>query len=1334
MRYILTVVVLFCAFCHAQTNAAPLPAPAPAPVQEKGGAQPEASGAVLQGTVGDSTGAMIVGATVTLTGEHAATFTTTSDAQGKFILRGITPGSYTIVVTSPKFQEFKTEFFTVSAGEDNELEAQLQPAVEKTQVEVVANTQNQVETEAPELSGTISAKEIQSIPLNGNNFSKAMNLVPGVSDVTGQDEAKVGVQGSAKYSVNGGRVEYNSFEVDGTDVLNTGIAASRGQSTFIVYPSLEAIQEMKVLTSSYGAEYGRSASGTVLITTKSGGQAYHGSANEFFGNNIFNARGFLDPPGSAPTYQRNQFGFTVGGPFTIPKVYNNKRDQTFFYFSEEARLERSPEGPGNQYGAFSQAVPSLNERLGNFSDVCPAVTSGVKSSFNRSQYPDCPSSALASDPPVTYPGNMVPRDPVAQAILSSNLIPAANSSGGCAFSLTSGVVANNPATWPCYNQSVSPSTYWREELFRIDHNLSPTLKASFSYVHDAWNTTVVTPQWQYGGLGLQSNSFPTVLNNFTGPGVSLSAHLIAIRGATLVNDYSVGFVRSHITLADAAGPGADLTRPAALAGMGYLFPGSSGGKIPGIYIGGSNSSLGGVGLLADTSYMPWSFSDPTISVRDNLSKVLGRHTLQVGVLIVEAQQTEISSATGGNTGDVQGLAAFSNVSNPQSTGNSFADYLVAGNERGTMQYFAQDSAQHTYTNRYWTMEPYVQDDWQATSRLHLNYGIRMSLFGNWTPTSGTEFNFIPSQYNQSLAQTLQVNSTYGYLQNAPNGSPIPINTQNPNERTVNGLVACGSGGVPDSCMRSHIFNPAPRVGFAWDPAGDGKTSIRGGYGLFFEHGTAVDANSGSLIGSAPRVLSMTELGGETNNALSWECIGGVGANCPNPAGAAYPINVVAIPTKAVWPYAQQWSLSVQRELNPSTVATLAYVGSKGTHLTAVQQLNQLEPVSPLFNAFGPHEPITADTATGIGVCTPTSASGYGSNLQGYQVASGYSYFPGSPGYQNLQVACSAINPNSVRRYPGYGQIDSIQNIANSSYNALQLTLTHTSRSLNTGLVYTWGHSIDEASDRYEAALGNSLDIRSNRASSDFDQRHLLTMNYLYKLPLVRWTEKLHEALYCNENDAAVNDENCAKSPASPPYKGVSKHARAILENWELSGITTVQTGTPFSIINGGSSTVSVLDNAGVANGLGAGSYPDVVRSALGCGTASGSGIGPLLGNPCRFVAPRGLTFGNAGRNFMNNPNRINFDMAIAKRMTLPHEGSLELRMDAFNLFNTAQYRIYDPARGNTASNTITCYGFDPSTDMNYSAGAPSCLANNQFLRPVDAHRPRILQFSVKVGF
>jgi hypothetical protein len=327
----------------------------------------------------------------------------------------------------------------------------------------------------------------------------------------------------------------------------------------------------------------------------------------------------------------------------------------------------------------------------------------------------------------------------------------------------------------------------------------------------------------------------------------------------------------------------------------------------------------------------------------------------------------------------------------------------------------------------------------------------------------------------------------------------------------------------------------------------------------------------------------------------------------------------------------------------------------------------------------------------------------------------------SSAHQSPQTACYGVgqvatNPNALREFaPGIGQIYSLQNAANSSYNALQFSFRRTKAPLVLGVAYTYSHSIDDASDRSDASSVNSLNLPFARASSSFDQRHLLNVSYIYDLPpFSKWLYSCQ----AEEDDSAkavcVTEENSAVS-------------RFLFKGWQLSGVTTFQTGTPFTVINIGSPDgISTLDNAGVANGSGAGSYPDLCgdpHASLPFGGNNPESVGPLLLNPGAFCAPRGLTFGDAGRNVLRNPLRFNTDVALLKHWTVKEGSSVEFRMEVFNFFNNTQFRIYDPTLGNQANNTVNCYG---GLGVGYSAAGgdgANCLTGSAFLHPVSAHRP-----------
>jgi hypothetical protein len=1182
--------------------------------------------ASITGTVTDPSGASVPIAEVTVSlPDRGIKRSTTTNESGDFLVAGLPVGTINLTVNAPGFKKYEAAGIVLRVGQRARADVQLQLGPANAEVTVEGAAVAQVETQSSDLTGVVTGKEITQLALNGRNFAQLATLVPGVSNQSGQDEASVGVFGNVAFSINGGRTEYNNWELDGGDNMDNG-----SNTTLNVYPSLDAIAEFKVLTSNYGAQYGRSGSGTIEVETKSGTNAFHGDLYEFVRNDAFNARNYFNTTDQPkPGYKKNDFGYTIGGPVFIPGLYNKHKDKTFFFWSQEWRKE-SVAAPPN-----SVNVPTQEERNGNFSDLCPD-SSG---SFN-----DCPVINGVQKPDLTTVPGFNASDPTVQALLGEIPLP----------------TINGTHTW---SESPSLPTDWREELVRVDHNFSDKLHGTFRYIHDSWDQIEPSPLWTAG------TSFPTIQTNFQGPGVSLVTRLTATASPTLLNEFVFSYTTDHLVM-DLVGP--NWKRP---QGLNWgLFQNGFNHSVPGI-----NLSGGIFNFAEDPGYIPNGpyNSNPTYTYRDNVTKIIGKHNLIFGGYFVAAQKNELSQPGVG----LNGLLTF-DTSKPISTGNSFADLLL-----GNMAQFQQTNVQPKFYNRYKIFEPYFQDDFHVTKRLTLNLGLRISMFGTYRDRYHSEYNFDPSHF-------VQGGSSVDPVTGLVIGNPF------------NGIVQCGvTPGVPASCMTGHLFNPAPRIGFAWDPFGNGRWAIRGGYGIFFEHTNGNEATAESLEPSvSPAVQSPSVF-----NVIGYNSI------VPQPAGSTSPLGPLSIPSKAVWPYVQQWHFDVEHEILKNTIATVSYVGSKGTHLTDWYNANQIIP-TPLSQdpyqageAFGPNDCGTSFDAYGV----PTNATTPSNTPIPYQVNS--QGIPVGPA-ANLAVALCGANPDLLRtNFPGLSSIPTLQQEASSIYHGLEGSLRRSVGHLLLDASYTYSHAIDNSSSARDVFL-DSYNFALRRGSSNFDQRHMFSFSYVYDLPFFTAPGMAHK----------------------------------LLGGWQWSGITDISSGSPFSVLTGGS-TAGVPDNAGVGNDLTAffqgtsnAAHPDVIGNPKATvPNISLPGFGPLLFNPAAFAAPRGLTFGNAGRNILTNPRRTNFDMAMFKHFAISESKAFEFRAEAFNIFNHTQWFYLAGDTGSASSNagagtsnTLTCYG-----GPNNSAGDVSCLGTGAnpngsatYLRPFAAHNPRILQLGAKFIF
>ena len=1195
--------------------------------------------AQITGTVTDSTGAAIPNAQVKVTNlQQGLTRTAPTNGSGSYLFAALPIGTFDISVTAQGFKTYQAKGVVLRVGEKARVDVSMEVGATSTEVTVEGSAIAQVETQSSDLGGTLNSKAVTGLELNGRDFKQLITLVPGVSNQTGSDEGQVGVAANNSYSVNGGRVEYNNWEVDGGDIQDNG-----SNNTINVTPSIDAIGEFKVMTSNYGAQYGRDGSGTIEVETKSGTSTFHGDAYEFVRNTMFNSPGFLQD-GVAPPYHKNDFGYTIGGPLYIPKVYNENKQKTFFFFSQEWRRDRIPT-------TFSQAVPSAAERAGNFSDQCPNPVLGG--------YLDCPTVGGVPVSQGGVPIMNLATNPATEAAFGANQANAAILMNALVPLPSLGIPQGGAPGQEFFYQIFSQPTNWREELVRIDHNLTDKQRITFNYIHDSWETLNPIPLWTNVG------TFPTIQTQFDGPGTSAVLRLASTFSPNLLNEFVFAYTTDHIFLQNTG----NWQRPADLT-AGQIFPAANRGVIPGINLNDPAGIYGAFGEDPGITPNGEYNANPTYGIKDNVNRIIGKHNLQFGGYLEWAQKNELGGEL--SPGGFPGYFQFNPATSSVTTGNPVADM-----ELGYIASFGQQNTQIKYYNRYKIFEPYIQDDWRATSRLTLNIGLRMSFFGTYRERYHQAFNFDPTRYKQGVT-TVAPDDTVSNLGLINPSGPISV------ENMPNGMVQCGVAGEPPGCQTDHHFNPAPRVGLAFDPKGDGKWAIRAGYGIFYEHTNGNEANTESLENSPPLAYAAQQV-----NIPGYAAVG----TAQGEAAPQLPLTVTAIQTNLVWPNVQQWHLDVQHDVGRNLIATVSYVGSSGTHLGRQLNLNQLYPVSQAVanSLYGPGVSFGTNDC-GLVSNPITDANGVPENgvtPSGHKIPYAVNPVTGlatGPAV-NVGVANCGINPDPFRPYPGYSNIYYLENAASSNYNALQVDLRRNVGSLQVVFAYTYSHSIDDDSDRYDASFVNSYDPSANRGSSNYDQRHMINFAWVWDLPFFK-------------NPGLLNK---------------------ILGGWQYSGIMAFTTGSPFGVYY-------PTDNAGVANGVAdAASYADIVGNpragVVNNASTFAVNSGPLFYNGAAYAAPEALTFGDSGRNSLNNPDYINFNMGLFKHIRVTEGTAFEFRTEAFNIFNHTEW---GPIAGNEGSGANN----NSQTPFNNTL-AP---VTSGFLHASFAHEARVLQFALKFLF
>jgi hypothetical protein len=839
--------------------------------------------ASIVGTVKDSSGGVIAGAKVTVSNpEKGFTRDLVSNSVGEYSAQVIPIGNYVIAAEVPGFQKLLRAGITVGVGQV--LRVDLTMAVGQTTQEVTVTAAGaKVETETAAISGVVTGAQIANLNLNGRNFVTLALLVPGAVADDGLDTSHVGVLGNNNISFNGGRMQYNNWEIDGGNNTDEGSAG-----TFNTYPNLDTIAEFRISTSNYGADMGKHSGATIEVATKSGTKEFHGDAFEYVRNDVFDAnpwdinRATIGSVAPKSPLKWNDFGYTLGGPFYIPGHYNTSKSKTFFYWSEDWRRYRE----GQTVGA---GVPTPLQRQGNFSECDPS-----SANYNAVVASGC---TLPLDPNGNlYPGDTVPIDPNAADLLNG-LVPLPNT--GPAGHENGYVVASSTAT------------NWRQEQIRVDQNFTDRTQIFVRWTQDAWNTLAVPALWTSSGSD-------TIKTPFFGPGKSGVIHLTHTFKPTLMNEFVASYSVDHISLFNVAGassPAHSIDKPSDWTVENLFSANASNPLLPSISVNG---------FTADAGNHPWFNSNPIVDFKDNVAWMTGKHALKFGLFFQDYHKNE---QFGANT---QGFFNFGNWS-PISSGNGLADmYLgrIASYSEGTIN--LNGTAIGGYPKGHWNgheAEPYIEDDWKVTKKLTLNLGLRYYYFQPFHDVSATNIDaaFLPSDYNPAAQAQLVNDPVLGPVLEPGTGSNYTV--------YGNGLYACGTHGVPKGCFFSYKGNFAPRFGFAYDPFGTGKTVIRGGYGIYYEMGNGNESNAEGGEGNPP-----VSLGPTAYNLVGFSAIQPINSPSAEPIS---PGGFTAIPLHQKWPSVQQFSLGIQHEFPGNNIMSVSYVGSLGRHLATARNLNQV---------------------------------------------------------------------------------------------------------------------------------------------------------------------------------------------------------------------------------------------------------------------------------------------------------------------------------------------------------------------------------------------------------
>ncbi len=1282
----------------------------------------QSTGGRIRGTVTDESGGAIAGARVTLINEgtNAAREVQTS-ATGEYLFLEVPVGTYTVDVFQQGFKKSSRKGIVLVLNEIASVDITLQIGSTVDTVEVTG-APPVIDTTTTQLGAVMTDQSVRELPLNTRNTYQLLQLQPGVQSQLGAD-LFYGSSNPGVVSVNGGRGRSNNYMVnggDGNDIFVNGPA---------IQPSPDAIEEFRVLTNTFDAEYGRNSGSVVNVVTKSGTNSLHGDFYEFFRNKVLNTKGFFDS--EVPDYKQNQFGATLGGPI--------KKDKTFIFGSYEGDRLRQGISSGQVF------LPTSAEAGGDFSAEGPFT--GVVSNptfaqqlLGRSSSTQTCQSAIAATPgatalatlaslpegspqiqPVSYdsifPNGVVPTacfDPTAVALYQNYVAPAGT-----------GVV------------TYAPDRKDREDQFtlRFDHNFSTTQHFTAYYYFDDDNRTDPFSNFQAAGANL-----PGFGGLFKTRVQQINTSQTSTIGSTAVNELRFNYFRegqgslNHPvsavtnlhdacgTLVTAANCFADPTTPA--LGITTNIPGREGVpfvQVLGGFVIGNNFE----GELPQTGN--------TYQFSDNFSKVMGTHSLKVGgdLRLQKFNQFLYYNINGDFT--IQNGGSANSLIPASISADAYPDYFL-----GVPTTYTQGAAQGENLTNY-GLYLFAQDSWKIRPNVTLNYGLRWELNTPYVDNGNRLQTFRPGQITAkypcwlSQAGADTINNTAGSTVAAP-GDCGPNSAQNAYFPT--GLVVPGDQGVPQGLTSTYYKAIAPRIGLAYSPSwsdgplakitgGPGKSTIRGGYGIFYnpieqlvmeqfsaEPPFGISAFLSSPMFNTPYlgqngVQAPNNGGGVIHQTPSTPCFDPAGPNGCVDWSLFRPILLYGeFQPHLRTQYAEQYNFTIERQLTSDMLLRVAFVGTQAHHLLAARDLNYGNAQSC----------VDLNNLVGAATCGAFGAdSSYSFTLMPGQTFH-MPYIPGpTPGGPNIPcpnlnpkapAGCTLTNPSTnnvgipinlvgLRPYsspncdpiantgcpadgvPLFSNIFTEDTVANSNYNGLQISVE---KSYTHGLMfqasYTFSKAIDQGAS-FENEL-NPIDPRAMRGLSLLSAKNRFVFSPVWELPI-------------------------------PKKEGL---AGKVANGWQVSAIVTYQSGFPIRVQNQNDAEYQSSFFFEDAN------TPYSVSPVQFVNPKVNTGSGNFWFNPNTFCDPfspptatipvcpqQPGTFGNTPHAMCCGPALSNTDLVIAKKTAITERWTTEFRAEFYNAWNHTQFT---------------------NPDGNFS--------DSTFGQVLNTRDPRVMQFALKVMF